>query len=225
MRHISEVINLSAVREDKSEQSHLDPVVSQIVDKVFVKMALICRGFDAFYSDRNRLNAEKTQWILAFSKNGLRIKEKIEPALKRLETYKFPNPPQLGEFIAWCTPKPEDIGLPDIPTAYSISIAMNTQFSTFKPECQKTYSVLRHVLDQIGSFAYRSMTADQAFKAFESYYKIACNQFMEGKLQEIPKAIPENPVDNPDDRERSNAARLKAMEAIRNMGIAVQIRE
>lgn len=225
MRHISEVINLSQVREEKSEQAQLDPIASQIVDYVFVRLALICRGFDSFYADRNRLNAEKTLWILEFTKLGIRSRSQIEKGLSHINRMGFPNPPQLGGFLDWCTPKPEDIGLPDLRTAYNISISMNSQFSSFKPECQKTYSVIRHILEQIGSFAYRSMTADQAFKAFESYYPIACKQFMEGNLQEIPKAIPEKSPDHPDDRKRSNAARLKAMEAIRNMGIAVSIRE
>lgn len=224
MKHVSELVpaNLSDIREQKEAQVILDPLAGQLVEQIFVKIALICRGFDSFYADRNRLNAEKTQWVLAFSKLGIKTRKQIEPALNRLELHRYPNPPQLGEFLEWRKCSPQDIGLPEFEKAYQMSILINQQFSEYKPECNKTFTVIRHAINSIGTMAYREMKMDKARKMFQHAYEVACRQFMEGELKEIPKAITEKPEEHPSDKARSADARLRAMEAIRSMGINVK---
>jgi hypothetical protein len=224
MKHIGDLVDkqLQEARNEKEERVMLDPLAWQLVDQIFVKMALLCRGFDSFYSDRNRLNAEKTQWVLAFSKLGIKSKRQIEPSLNRLESHKFPNPPQLGEFLDWRKSSPKDIGLPEFEKAYQISIQINQQFSEYRPDCNKTYTVIKHAINSIGSMAYREMKIDKARKMFEYAYDVSCRQLMDGELKEIAKAITEKPNEHPSDKARSADARLKAMEAIRGFGISVK---
>jgi hypothetical protein len=213
---------LDKARESKDEKNMLDPLSGQLVDKVFVKIALICRGFDSFYADRNRLNAEKTQWILAFTKLGLRNQSQIQPALNKLEFYRYPNPPQLGEFLEWRHCKPEDIGFPSVDEAYQMSILLNRQFSDYKIDDERVETVIRHAIRQIDSMTYRSMPIAKAKPAFEYNYTVSLRQFMEGKLEVIKKAISEKPEAHPSDKPRSDEARKSAMEAIRSMGINVK---
>lgn len=226
MMHVSNLLDLSKIREERRFQEESDLLTKEtaaVINWLFTELRSYCTAFKQAWPDNDSQRHAKKTWLKAFILAGINNTDQLRHGLKHCLLLERPFVPSPGEFIAWCKPKPEDIGLPDLRTAYNLSISMNGQFSKFKPGCQKTYSVIRHVLEQIGSFAYRSMTASQAFKTFESYYPIACKQFMDGKLQEIPKQIPENPVEHPGDRERSNAARLKAMEAIRNMGIAVTV--
>jgi hypothetical protein len=226
MRQIKDVLADSA-SQNKSrvdEKIYLDPLCSHLVDQIFIKMALICRGFDAFYADRNRLNAEKMQWTLAFTKLGIRTKLQIMPALNRLELYKFPNPPQMGEFLEWRFATPQEIGLPEVGEAYRISLLINQQFSQYYCECKKTLTVIKHAINQIGSLEYREMKSDKSRKLFESNYLIACRQFMEGELKEISKALCEKPEEHPSDKKRSDDSRIKAMDAIRSMGIEISQR-
>lgn len=227
MEHISNLMNTSSLnvkREESKYDTALDLHVTDVVNKLFAFFYGICRGFEKQYHDPKRLNIEKTQWIRAFMDVGLNTLEKIQLGVKKCRIESPINTPTIGQFIKWCNPEPQDIGLPTLEQAYEISIHINRQFSDYKPSCQKTYSVIRHVIDQIGSMEFRSMKAERAFKTFERYYPIACNQFVEGKLKEIPKAITEKPEEHPEDRPRSNEARLKAMDAIRKMGLAVTIK-
>lgn len=224
MKSVGELtpIVLEKAREAKEERTMLDPLSGQLVDKVFVKIALICRGFDSFYADRNRLNAEKTQWVLAFTKLGLRNQSQIQPSLNKLEFYRYPNPPQLGEFLEWRNCTPEDIGFPSVDEAYQMSILLNRQFSDYKINDVRVETVIRHAIRQIDSMAYRSMPISKAKPAFGYNYSVALRQFMEGKLEVIKKAIAEKPMEHPSDKPRSDEARKKAMESIRSMGINVK---
>ena len=191
MKQIGDIATVACMEKEleKKQSKSLDPLICQLVDKVFTKMALLCRGFDSFYSDRNRLNAEKMQWCLLFSKVGIRTQKQIQKALNRLELYKYPNPPQLGEFMAWCSESPSDFGLPELEEAYKISLLMNRQFSEFKPDCPRAFTVIRHTINEIGTSIYRQMSDDNARKVFKSYYEISCRLFLSGSLKEIPSLI------------------------------------
>lgn len=228
MEHISNLINipsLSVKREASTHDTALDLHVTHVVNNLFAFFYGICRGFEKQYHDPKRLNLEKTQWIMAFMDIGFNTLERVQLGLKKCRLESPINTPTIGQFIRWCTPDPQDIGLPTLEQAYEISIRINSQFSDYKPTCPKTFSVIRHVISQIGSMEFRSMTADKAFKTFERYYPIACKQFVEGRLKEIPKTITDKPEEHPSDRLRSDGARLKAMEAIRKMGISVTIKD
>lgn len=216
MKHMKDVLPSTEIESQKTgDKLILNPLCSSLVDQVFIKIALICRGFDAFYADRTRLNAEKMQWVLAFTKLGYTEKSHIKMALHKLELHKYPNPPQLGEFISWCTVTANDFGLPAFEEAYKISIQMNRQFSDYQHECDKTHTVIKHAIRTIGNTDYRAMDIDSARKAFERNYEIACRQFMNGELKEIPKAIAATPNPHPQDKERNALARKEAMLAMK----------
>lgn len=224
MMKITDIIPtvLDKVKNSKDDCPQLDAVSGQLVEKVFVKIALICRGFDSFYADRNRLNAEKTQWVIAFTKLGLRNQSQIQQALNKLEFYRYPNPPQLGEFLEWRHCTPEDIGFPSVDEAYQMSILLNRQFSDYKIDDLRVETVIRHAINQIDSMTYRAMSINNAKQAFEYNYNVSLRQFIDGKLEVIKKAITEKPGQHPSDKPRTREARLKAMEAIRSMGINIK---
>ncbi|HMG16035.1 MAG TPA: replication protein P [Saprospiraceae bacterium] len=223
MKKIEYIIreNLETIHELKKKKSAIDPLCAKLVEQIFFKLALICRGFDNFYADRDRLSAEKIQWELAFSRLGIRHKQQIERSLAKLELYKFPNPPQLGEFLEWRNGIPEDEGFPDVYKAYQISVLINQQFSDYKPSCQKTYTVIKHAIDQIGSLEYRSMPQELSRKTFALNYAVSCRQFLDGELKIIPKAITNKPESHPIDKVKADEARKKAMNALRGLGLAI----
>jgi len=68
---------------------------------------------------------------------------------------------------------------------------------------------------------YRSLSSSAAFKLFDRQYPIACTAFVEGRIPEEPLTIPEKPCPHPSDKKRNDEARLKAMDAMRKMGLAV----
>jgi len=192
MKHIADITNLAfldSAREEKIEKNTLDPACSQLVDQVFIKFALLCREYDALYADAERENAEKLQWTLAFTKHNLKTKSHIQHALNQTEKHKWGRPPQLGQFLEWCKPSLESLGFPSPLEAHAISIQMNAQFSIYKHEDKRIDLVIRHVIRQIGSFQYRTMSAIDSKKAFEAYYAIATRDYLNGNLKDIDKMM------------------------------------
>lgn len=219
MKHIGDIINVdfTKVRDEKEKPTMLDPLCVKVVDQVFVKMALLCRGFDSFYADRSRLNAEKTQWVLAFTRLGLRSRSHIQLALNKLEELTPPNPVQLGVFLSWRFGTSEELGFPNIDEAYQISILMNRQFSTYVHADERVDTVIRHAISQIDCMLYRNMNAENARKTFNHYYDLSLKQFIEGKLQVIPKALPQRVEDHPSDKPRADSANAKCMDLVKRM--------
>lgn len=235
MKNISEIIPiaLDKARHEREEKNTLDPICVQLVDKIFFKLALLCRGFDSFYADRNRLNAEKNQWISAFTKLGLRNQSQIQAALNKLEFHKFPNPPQLGEFLEWRNSRPEDIGFPSVDEAYQISILINRKFSDYAHKDERVEKVIKHAINQIDSMAYRSMPIIKAKAAFEHYYAVSIRQFMDGKFENINLALEDRAKETQEIKRQEDTVlpqykgikgRDEAMKAMRGMGIAINAR-
>jgi len=227
MMHVSNLIDLSDIKQNK-EQEDQDPRTKEtasVINWLFTELRGNFPAFKQAWPDSDHQRQAKKIWLKAFMLAGITKVEQLKHALNKCLLMEKPFVPSPGEFISWCSPKPSDVGLPDLQSAYDISIKMNSQFSQYAPDCKKAHTVIKHVVDQIGSFNYRSMKAQEAFKTFESYYQIACQQFIDGKLKEITKAIPEKPQDHPSDKIRSNEARIKAMEEIRSMGIAVSFKQ
>ena len=102
MKKISDIANVSCIKNARESKQMLDPLCVALVDKIFVKFALLFRDYDSVYADGRRENAVKMQWINAFMKNNLRFQEQIENAINETEFHPYGSHPQLGQFLAWC---------------------------------------------------------------------------------------------------------------------------
>lgn len=102
MKKISDIANISCINNAREERIPLDPLCVSLVDKIFIKFALLFRDYDSIYADERRENAVKMQWINAFMKNNLRSQDQIENAINQTELHPYGTPPQLGQFLAWC---------------------------------------------------------------------------------------------------------------------------
>lgn len=87
-------------REQVNEKG-LSPKTLSLVDEIFRKIALNCRGFDECYQTRGKLRDEKKQWIMALSRLKIEYEGQITTAIEKLDEHKYHNPPQLGQFLEW----------------------------------------------------------------------------------------------------------------------------
>lgn len=189
MKHISQIANitcLATAREERIESNELDQTCAKLVDQVFIKFALLCREYDAMYADKRRENAEKLQWTLSFTKHNLKTKHQIQDALDQTELHKWGKPPQLGQFLEWCKPSFRKLGLLDKHQAYDLAIKVNRQFGESIPMSETQSMVLRRAINNTGSFTLRNLPESQTRPAFERNYEIIVNQWIEGKLEDIP---------------------------------------
>lgn len=180
-------------RDFGGSSSTLCPRVTEIVNNLFSLFFACCRNFEAYYSNKEKLNIEKTQWIRVFMEEGYTDIRKIEHGVKRVRRESPINPPTIKQFLEWNQPKPEDLGIPDVRDAYNQAIKNSHPSEKDKVwdhdavefAWRKTGS-RRMLLDQEGS-------KNETFKLYEYYYNIAIKKIVNGEqLTEVRPAITHN---------------------------------
>lgn len=191
MEHISNLINtssLSVKREENKFSTTLDPHVTEVVNKLFVLFYSLCRGFEKQYQDRKRLNVEKTQWIRAFMDIGFDSLEKVQLGIKKCRLESPINTPTIGQFVKWCTPMPEELGLPSVEKSYAEAC------SNSSPSNQKkmwTHQAIYHAWTMCNSYELANLPRKNTFPVFERNYNIAAKMMIRGEaLKSIPATLP-----------------------------------
>lgn len=194
MQKISSAIDLEKIStslEAPKQENMAREQTAEVVNKLFREMSAIFPAFRTAWPTEDDLKRAKVNWVKAFQSEGINTIEQLRFGLQKCRKIDRPFAPSCGEFISWCKPEAKDLGLPPEFEAYNLAVRMSSQFSDFVPECENTHTVLRHVLQQIGIFEFRSMIAEKAKKTFGHYYAISCQQFVNGELAIIPKALPQ----------------------------------
>ncbi|HHF7341073.1 TPA: replication protein P [Legionella anisa] len=190
MEHISNLINTSSLtikREETQRETVLDPHVVEVVNKIFVFFYAICRGFDKQYQDPKRLNVEKTQWVRAFMDIGFNTLEKVKLGIKKCRLESPINTPTIGQFVKWCTPSIDELGIPCLESAYEEACKNS---STYLTEKKWSHQAVYHAWKMCNSHDLRTLSKKNTFPIFERNYDITVKMIMRGeKLKEIPLAI------------------------------------
>lgn len=220
MKHIFDVLNvidIAQAKSTKTESRSINQLSAKLVDLLFVKMSILCRGYQEVFDDFKKLNAEKLQWTKAFSKRNITCQVQIQGAIDMLEEHIYPKPPQLGQFLEWCKllPTNHDFLKPDV--AFKVAGLINSIDSVYIHPHQPTDIVIRNTLLQLGPSKFRAMKEEDALKLFEYHYIVVCRAYLAGEVKDIPKAISEKPKSHPIDKVKNDEARNKAMAVIREM--------
>ena len=192
MKHIGEFINLGSIevaREEKRSENTINPLSAKLVEMVFAKFYIHCRGADALFADEKRLKAEKTQWYVTFSRENLTTPSQIHKALLKLERHRYPNPPQLGEFLAWNEVTISDLGLLTKEQAFNLSSEfMREGYIADLSDIQK--KILKHVIQECEPFFLKNNPMSKTQPVFYRNYEISVRDFISGKnLEHKNKAI------------------------------------
>jgi hypothetical protein len=224
MKHIANLIDLNRVKEAK-EADRVDIIsdeTAHVVNLLFRELKAIFPAFRQAWPTDEEFNRAKSNWVKAFQSVGLCRIEQLKHGVEKCRLSGRPFAPSVGEFIEWCKRSPEDCGLPYVNDAFVIAGRMNVLYSDYVHQHIPTQTVIKHVLIQIGTQKFRGMAEKEALKMFTHYYTVACRQYADGDIKDIPIAITDKPEPHPVDKKRNDEARKKAMEAIRGMGIGVK---
>ena len=193
MEHISNLINtasLSVKREEEKYNISLDPHVGDVINKLFTFFYSICRGFEKQYQDPKRLIMEKTQWVRAFMDERLDKLEKIQHGIKRCRLESPINTPTIGQFIKWCTPTPESLGIPHLNSAYNEACKNSSPYTTEK---KWSHQAVYHAYSMCNSYDLVNLPKENTFPIFERNYDITVKMIMRGEpLKTIPIALTHN---------------------------------
>ena len=89
-----------------------------VVNDLFRRLRGIFPAWRQAWPSTEALDAAKAEWIKEFADEGIRTLEQIEFGIQKCRKLKKPFAPSVGEFIAMCTPGPEDFGMPTAADAW-----------------------------------------------------------------------------------------------------------
>lgn len=95
-----------------AEPLHVTTETVDVVNDLFRRLRGIFPAWRQAWPSTEALDAAKAEWIKEFADEGIRTLEQIEFGIQKCRKLKKPFAPSVGEFIAMCTPGPEDFGMP-----------------------------------------------------------------------------------------------------------------
>ena len=125
----------------------------------------------------------KQQWLKAFSENGVNTPEKIKCGLVAARKDKSSWLPSSGQFIEWCKPTAESLGLPDVRAAYREAVFHRADDEW---SCALVFYAQRGI-----HYELRNLPESKSFRLFEQMYQGVLQKVIDGAvLAEPPKPLP-----------------------------------
>jgi len=189
--------------EELFTEEPLNPEAVRIVDGLFTLFYGSCRGFDKQFCDpttgkpSKRLSIEKTQWYRVFTDESLTDMQKIKLGMKRFRIESPINVPTVGQFVQWCTPSMQDLGLLPKEQAYNKAYEL-LRGSPLDDLTEPMVMVLRHAVNATDRVFMRSNSIAVTQPVFYRNYDIAVRDYIQGKLKPIPKALEDNSTEQRD---------------------------
>lgn len=151
------------------------------INKVFAQLQTIFPAWKQAFPDQKMLNAAKLQWSKALIEAGVCSLDQIGHGFRKARKSDIPFFPSPGMFISWCTPSPEDYGMPSPETALQMVIRR-----TITPETHPiVITVARHT-----KWERQTLDADEYKKIFNREYEIQMRRVMAGEqIGEVAKGI------------------------------------
>ncbi|MFM2482770.1 replication protein P [Celerinatantimonas sp. YJH-8] len=113
--------------------------------------------------------AAKRVWLIALIENGVTQEQSIQMGLRMARQLEIPFFPSPGQFIKWCQPTPEMLGLPSLEQAYRQALTLRPTHAVVKAAIRAT------------KFE-RGILPEARFHAvFERAYTIICRRYARGE--------------------------------------------
>jgi hypothetical protein len=90
----------------------IDQQTAEYVNTVFDKLQGIYPAWRQAWTDDAALKNAKREWIAGFIQGGINSDAQLAYGFQHARQDKSPFLPKVGQFVAWCKPTPESMGLP-----------------------------------------------------------------------------------------------------------------
>ena len=204
-------------RPDPGKPETNDEETSRIVDMLFDELMSIFPAHKCAFETQHIFDLAKKNWFLALKSARITSVETIKVGLNQARKSTNPFFPSCGQFVLWCSPSSDDLGMPSKEDAYDISQKMNRQFPEGLQLPLEVESVIKYCLKSIGRMEYRMMTAENSRKTFYYTYELALKRHASCGVDIIPRAIPRETRQTQGDRERAMKARDIGMESLKEI--------
>lgn len=190
MKRINEITqNLQSGQAPQEQKLTPDDkkVAVKLINYVFQKLKGCCPAWNHAYPDNDSLNLAKQEWLNGFIENGINTDFQVFYGLKNVRKQGSAFVPTISDFIKFCQPKLEELGLPEAEIAYREACRHSHNPTKSKWSHQAVYEAAK----QTGFFELKSLAEKQAFPLFKRNYEIIIRRVLNGEpITDIPKALP-----------------------------------
>lgn len=92
--------------------SSVDDQTGEVVEKIFRQLQAIFPAWKQAWPNEKTLATARRSWTKGLMDAGISSIEQVEFGIKKCRRSGSPFAPSIGQFIEWCTPGPEELGLP-----------------------------------------------------------------------------------------------------------------
>lgn len=162
-----------------------DQQTAAIVNKIFQLLQVAFPAWKTSFPDAESVSTAKKVWIKAFAENGIGTLEQVGHGMRKARASESPFWPSVGQFIAWCTPDDEDLGLPHARKAYH-------EACHFYRTKQVSHPAVYAALQETGAWELAHLTERESWPLFESVYAVVVRRVLNGEdlAVEVPKPLP-----------------------------------
>lgn len=165
----------------------IDSGTARVVNALFQELQAIFPAWRQAWPDDKALAAAKKSWIKGFMAADITKIEQIRYGLEQCRADGCVFVPSVGQFIAWCRPTAEMLGLPELDKAYREAVTNSHPAATPR----WSHPAVHHAACETGFYALNHLQEEQSRKLFARNYEATVRMVMAGEpLREIPKALP-----------------------------------
>lgn len=173
--------------EPKQPKPLIDPASAQVVNSLFTELKAIHPAWRAAWPSDQMENTAKRSWTKAFTASGMCSIEQIRYGIDRCRASGSPFMPSVGQFLDWCRPSPENMGLPSVDRAYLQACAASHPAA----DASALHPAVWHAACEAGLYMLARQPESKSRPVFERAYAITVRLIIEGEpLREIPKGLP-----------------------------------
>lgn len=158
------------------------------INELFKELRLIRSAWRQAWPDKEIYQAAKVQWMQAFLDEGIRTQGQIEFGMVKARKHVSDFIPSPGQFIEWCRPTPEMLGLPPLATAHRE--ACRNAHPSMAGQASWSHDAIWHTAKECGFESLNKLDTTLSLKLFDRNYTITIRRLLEGlPLQAMPKAL------------------------------------
>jgi hypothetical protein len=170
------------------QDEHRSTLVSA-VNELFKELRSIRSAWRQAWPDKETYQASKRQWYQAFTEAGVCAPGQIAFGMSQARKQPGDFIPSPGQFIEWCKPTPELLGLPPLDRAYRE--ACRNAHPGMAGIAEWSHNAVYHAATESGFGNLNTLPQDVSRRLFERNYQIAVRALVTGEpLRKMPLALP-----------------------------------
>ena len=159
------------------------------INELFKELRLIRSAWRQAWPDKETYQAAKVQWMQAFLDEGICSQGQIEFGMVKARKQVSDFIPSPGQFIEWCKPAPEMLGLPPLAAAHRE--ACRNAHPGMAGQGKWSHDAVWHTAKECGFESLNKLDTALSLKLFDRNYTITIRRLLDGlPLQSMPKALP-----------------------------------